>query len=189
MESNPFIMGVNYWPRRKAMYWWQNFDAAEVREEFQVIKELGLQFVRIFLLWEHWQPDPASVDKTALRNLEQVCDIAAELDLKLNITFFTGHMSGPSWAPAWLLRRDEPMAPGIRQVVTGDRAVNCAYSNPYTDPVAVQAGEKLIRTVVERLREHPAVGIWNLGNESDPQELTFFTDVTPPEASMGASIR
>jgi len=178
MESNPFIMGVNYWPRRKAMYWWQNFDAAEVREEFQVIKELGLQFVRIFLLWEHWQPDPASVDKTALRNLEQVCDIASELDLKLNITFFTGHMSGPSWAPAWLLRRDEPMAPGIRQVVTGDRAVNCAYSNPYTDPVAVQAGEKLIRTVVERLREHPAVGIWNLGNESD-----LFA--RPPRAADG----
>ena len=21
-----FTLGVNYWPRRKAMYWWNNFD-------------------------------------------------------------------------------------------------------------------------------------------------------------------
>ena len=29
-----FTLGVNYWPRRKAMYWWTDFDAGEVREEF-----------------------------------------------------------------------------------------------------------------------------------------------------------
>ena len=31
--SEPFTLGVNYWPRRKAMYWWNNFDAGEVRNE------------------------------------------------------------------------------------------------------------------------------------------------------------
>ena len=43
--SNPFILDENYWPRRKAMYWWGNFDAG-VREEFSVIKEIGLTVVR-----------------------------------------------------------------------------------------------------------------------------------------------
>ena len=52
MTEQPFILGVNYWPRRKAMYWWSNFDAAEVREEFAIIKDLGMSLVRIFLLWE-----------------------------------------------------------------------------------------------------------------------------------------
>ena len=28
--SEKFTLGVNYWPRRKAMYWWSQFDAAEV---------------------------------------------------------------------------------------------------------------------------------------------------------------
>ena len=32
--AQPFTLGVNYWPRRKAMYWWTNFEADEVREEF-----------------------------------------------------------------------------------------------------------------------------------------------------------
>ena len=36
--GDPFLLGVNYWPRRKAMYWWAEFDAAEVREEFAMIR-------------------------------------------------------------------------------------------------------------------------------------------------------
>ena len=39
--GDPFILGVNYWPRRKAMYWWPDFDAGEVREEFADL-ETGL---------------------------------------------------------------------------------------------------------------------------------------------------
>ena len=30
--SQPFVLGVNYWPRRKALYWWRDFDPAEVRD-------------------------------------------------------------------------------------------------------------------------------------------------------------
>ena len=47
--SEPFLLGVNYWPRRKAMYWWSDFDAGEVREELSIIRELGLSAVRLFL--------------------------------------------------------------------------------------------------------------------------------------------
>jgi hypothetical protein len=30
--SEPFTLGVNYWPRRKAMNWWNNFDAASLQQ-------------------------------------------------------------------------------------------------------------------------------------------------------------
>lgn len=167
MNNQPFTLGVNYWPRRKAMYWWSDFDAAEVREEFGVIRDLGMNLVRLFLLWDDWQPTPDTVNKAALDNLETVADIAADLGLKLNITFFTGHMSGPNWAPGWLLLPDEPMYPHVRQVVSGGKVVNTGYRNPYTDPMALAAAELLLSTVVGRLKDHPAVGIWNLGNEPD----------------------
>jgi hypothetical protein len=32
--EQPFAPGVNYWPRRKAMYRWPYFDAAEVRKNW-----------------------------------------------------------------------------------------------------------------------------------------------------------
>ena len=94
-----FLLGINYWPRRKAMYWWSDFDPDEVQEEFETIKEIGFDLVRIFLLWEDWQPEPDRVEESALENLEVVCNIAAALNLKLDVTFFTGHMSGPNWVP------------------------------------------------------------------------------------------
>src|SRR5829696_8868092 len=93
--SEPFLMGVNYWPRRKAMYWWSDFDAGEVREEFAMVRELGLTHLRLFLLWESFQPAPDRVDAKALSDLRLVADIATETGLKLQPTFFTGHMSGP----------------------------------------------------------------------------------------------
>jgi hypothetical protein len=43
--AQPFLLGVNYWPRRNAIYWRRNFDAGEVREEFALIRELGLSLV------------------------------------------------------------------------------------------------------------------------------------------------
>lgn len=176
----PFILGVNYWPRRKAMYWWSNFDADEVREELAVIRDLGMDMVRIFLLWDDWQPAPDTVASGALRDLETVCDVAADLGLVLNITFFTGHMSGPSWAPRWMLLQDRPTPPGVRQVVSQGRAVSCGYRNPYADALVQEASELLVSTVVSRFCDHPGVGIWNLGNESD-----LFA--CPPDAAAGRS--
>jgi endo-1,4-beta-mannosidase len=163
--KQPFILGVNYWPRRKAMYWWNEFDAEEVREEFNIIAGLGLNVVRIFLLWEDFQPTPTEVSTAHLGHLGQVCDIAAELGLGLDITFFTGHMSGPNWAPSWLLGGPRPKI--IRQVVSGGKITRKGYRNPFHDPVALDAERLLLKTVVSAYKDHPGVWMWNLGNEPD----------------------
>ena len=174
--SDRFVLGVNYWPRRKAMYWWKHFEAGEVREEFALIASLGMTVVRIFLLWEDFQPEPGSVSSERLDDLATVCDSAAECGLTLDITFFTGHMSGPNWSPTWLLA-GAPKA-GALQLVSGGQVVDSGYRNPYTDAEALEAERLLIETVVRRLREHPAVGIWNLGNEPD-----LFAE--PPDERTG----
>jgi len=149
------------------MYWWSDFEAWEVQEEFEIIKEIGLSLVRIFLLWDDWQPNPDQVNPHALDVLEIVCDIAASLNLSLDITFFTGHMSGANWAPGWMLRRDQPLPPLVRRVVSGGAKADCGYRNQYSDPVTIQAEELFLKTVVSRLHDHPGVGLWNLGNEPD----------------------
>lgn len=168
MRDDAFVLGVNYWPRRKAMGWWTRFDLGEVRDEFDLVADLGLDVVRVFLLWDDWQPRPDEVSTACLAHLGQVLDTAAERGLGVDVTFFTGHMSGPNWAPGWLLR-DGPPDPGPtpRTVVSGGHRVARAYRNPFRDPVALQAAERLLRAVVERFRDHPGVWLWNLGNEPD----------------------
>jgi endo-1,4-beta-mannosidase len=166
--GEPFLLGVNYWPRGKAMSWWADFDRAEVVDEFDLIAGLGLDVVRIFLLWDDWQPDPATVDRRRLRDLELVAGIAADRHLGLDVTFFTGHMSGPNWVPGWLL---DPAAglpsPRVRQVVSSGRIVDSGYHNMVHHPVALAASELLLKTVVGELAGHPGVWMWNLGNEPD----------------------
>ncbi|MEP6988912.1 MAG: hypothetical protein ABI970_25140, partial [Chloroflexota bacterium] len=150
--AQPFTLGVNYWPRRKAMYWWSNFEADEVREEFAIIREIGLNVVRIFLLWDDFQPTPDSVSEERLKDLTTVCDIAADNGLGLDVTFFTGHMSGPNWSPRWLLDESAPIpAKHVRQVVSDGKVVKGGYRNPYHDPVALDAQRLMLRTVVSRL--------------------------------------
>ncbi|NJD59745.1 MAG: hypothetical protein C3F13_15720 [Anaerolineales bacterium] len=163
--SQPFLLGVNYWPRKKAMYWWSQFDAGEVSEEFALISELGLSLVRIFLLWEDFQPQPGNISKTSLNNLIMVCDIASRLGLKLDITFFTGHMSGPNWAPSWMLQGEKPQY--IRQVVSSGKIVESGYRNPYSDESLLNSEILQLKTVIKALKEHPAIYCWNLGNEPD----------------------
>ncbi len=175
--GSPFPVGVNYWPRRKAMGWWKDFDRDEVAGEFDVIADLGMTLVRIFLLWEDFQPRPDVVSATALVDLETVCDVAAERGLGLDVTFFTGHMSGPNWAPPWLLGGNTPV-PGDRQVISGADDDAGSYRNPFVDGQALAAAELLLREVVGRLRDHPGIWAWNLGNEPD-----IFA--APPDALAG----
>jgi endo-1,4-beta-mannosidase len=163
--NQPFVLGVNYWPRKKAMYWWSDFDPGEVDEEFSLIHDLGLTIVRIFLLWEDFQPAANEVSTTSLKNLVTVCNLAMRNQLKLDVTFFTGHMSGPNWAPHWMLIGDKPKY--IRQVVCKRKIVETGYLNQYSDELVVNAEKLQLRTIVQGLKDHPAIWCWNLGNEPD----------------------
>lgn len=164
--GDPFLFGVNYWPRRKAMYWWKDFDAAEVREEFALIRDVGIGYVRFFMLWEDFQPTPETVSPEALKNLHTVADIAAEFGLKLEPTLFTGHMSGPNWAPTWLMS-DKPAVPGWRPVISGGAVDPRQIYNVYVTPWVVEAEERMVRAIVSELKGHPAVWAYSLGNEPD----------------------
>lgn len=165
MNHTRFLLGVNYWPRRKAVAFWREFDAGEVREDFALCAKLGLDVIRLFLFWDDWQPEPDLVDAGCMRAFETVCDAAADHRLRLDVTFFTGHMSGPNWPPRWLL---DPQAPPSRlPVALGKEFVHSGYRNPYEDETALRAETLLLNTVVKAFHQHPAIWMWNLGNEPD----------------------
>ena len=153
------------------MGWWRDFDAAEVEDDLALISSLAMDLVRVFLLWDDWQPQPDQVSSRRLAELERVCDLAATFGLGLDVTFFVGHMSGPNWAPQWSLV-DEPRGARSggqppRQVISGGVPVDSGYRDPYADPLMLSAAEHLISEVVSHLRSHPAISLWNLGNEPD----------------------
>lgn len=157
-----FSVGVNYWPRRSAMAMWRRFDAGEIREDFRRIAELGLDAVRFFLRWDDFQPSPDAVDATMLDRLETVAGIAAEAGLRTMPTLFTGHMSGVNWLPSWTL--DPATRHGRFRTIT-ERGESPYGIGDFYNGALLDAQLLLARAAGERLRHHPAVLAWDLGNE------------------------
>ena len=79
------------------------FDGGETAEDFARIADAGFDSVRVFLLWEAFQPRADRVDPAMLERLVAVADAAERAGLDVVPTLFTGHMSGVNWIPAWAL--------------------------------------------------------------------------------------
>src|SRR5438105_2266360 len=158
-----FLIGVNYWPKRKAMYWWKHFWAPEVVEEFEQIKELNVEAVRFFLLWEDFQPERYRVDVKQMNNLERVLQIADDLKLRCVPTLFTGHMSGYNWLPHWAL--DLAAANQTRfPIVSNETVVDRGVRSMFADESMLEAQALQARTLADAFGDHPAILYWDLGN-------------------------
>lgn len=161
-----FLVGVNYWPRTRAMFWWKQFDPEEVRRDFGEIAAWNMDGVRIFLLWEDFMPEPHRVDGRMLERLRQVLDLAGQHRLRVIVTLFTGHMSGVNWLPAWLLDGERESDPRFR-LIAGGRVVKGRLRDLYEDPFALEAQVAMAEAAAQALRDHPALLAWDLGNEPD----------------------
>ena len=157
-----FSLGINYWPRRSAMWMWTRFDAGEIAEDFARIAALGLDAVRFFLRWDDFQPRPDELDPVMLERLELVVNLAGEVGLRVMPTLFSGHMSGVNWLPDWTL--DPSTEAGRFRTFAGTRESPYGIGDFYTGPL-LEAQLRFARGAGERLRRHPAVEAWDLGNE------------------------
>jgi endo-1,4-beta-mannosidase len=170
-----FTLGVNYWPRRSAMYMWEQFDAGEIREDAVRMRALGLRIVRFFLRWDSFQPAPDTMNEAALQKLATVMDAFAAAGLVAMPTLFCGHMSGVNWLPAWTL---DPKVPhGHFRTITGTATSRHGIGDFYADSKLLEAQLHFARAVGERLRGHPALYLWDLGNEFSNLRVASSPDI------------
>ncbi|MEO8423554.1 MAG: hypothetical protein ABI595_06525 [Actinomycetota bacterium] len=162
--SEPFRLGINYWPARTAMRWWTMFDEGEVAEDFARIAAGGFDSVRVFLLWEAFQPEPDRIETSMLGRLVTVADLARVAGLDVMPTLFTGHMSGVDWIPGWALGGIERDA--RFRVVSGGRVVEHGLRNWYVDDDVARAQALWAGRAAEALAGHAALWAWDLGNEN-----------------------
>lgn len=163
MKQLKFPLGVNYWPAAKAMYWWQNFDKAEVEQDFRRLAAAGFQVVRIFLIWEDFQPVPDKVSSRSLDCLVAVADLAAGCGIKIQPTFFCGHMSGVNWMPGWMLAGHDR---GRFPVMSQGQLRYLGIRNFYSHQEIIEAQKLQCREVAQALRGHQTLWAYDLGNES-----------------------
>jgi endo-1,4-beta-mannosidase len=160
------------------MRWWRRFDASEVKRDFVRLRNGGFDSVRIFLLWEDFQPAPETISDVSLEALVTVADIAAQNELAIVPTFFTGHMSGVNWFPSWAT---EPSTePGRFRLVSDDKVIQARPRNWYSDRLVLEAQSLLAREVATTLHDHAALWAYDLGNENS-------NCVVPPSRAAGVN--
>ncbi len=104
LQPDPrFELGINYWPRRRAMYMWREFDLAEVRDDLAHIADIGFDTVRLFALMQDFLPAPMTVAPDMIARLVMVTGAAKDAGLRVVPTLITLNMSGAIWWPAWVL--------------------------------------------------------------------------------------
>jgi len=98
-----FELGLNYWPRRRAMYMWRELDLGEVHEDMAHIADMGFDVVRVFALTQDFLPEPLTVDRRMVDRLVQVVRAAVDAGVRVVPTLIVLNMSGRVWWPTWML--------------------------------------------------------------------------------------
>jgi len=144
-----FELGVNYWPRRSAMYMWRELDIVEVRDEMAQIAGLGFDVVRVFTLAQDFLPQPLTVAADMVAHLVEVARAAKDAGLRVVPTLIVVNMSGHIWWPAWMLdARGRP-------------------ADLFSDPTILRSQSLLVETCARALSGDDAIRAFDLANEID----------------------
>lgn len=148
-SAAPFELGINYWPRRRAMYMWQEFDVAEIRDEMAQIADLGFDSVRWFALTRDFLPSPNGIDPSMVARMVDVAQVVADAGLRSVPTLLVINMSGVIWWPDWMIAAD------------GRKA------NLYSDPFILRQQARLCEDLARALAGDASVRAFDVSNEMD----------------------
>ncbi|WFO75403.1 cellulase family glycosylhydrolase [Desulfurococcaceae archaeon MEX13E-LK6-19] len=133
-----FVVGLNYWPSYCPIYFWEKYRGEEIDDDLRVMRELGVNSVRVFLLTRVFMDSECGVKEHALERLLDFLDRCYKYGLKVYLTLIVGHMSGMNF-----------------RVVNG-----YMYSRE-----AIDCLEKFFQEIASRVKDHPALEAYVIGNE------------------------
>ncbi|MEU0434745.1 glycosyl hydrolase [Streptomyces sp. NPDC006290] len=137
--------GVNYTPSAGWFHHWLDFDLDSVRADLDSVAALGLDHIRVFPLWPHFQPNRTLIRPRAVEQLVALADAAGERGLDVDVDGLQGHLSSFDFLPAW--------------TQTWHRR------NIFTDPDVVEAEARYLRILASALADRPNFIGMTIGNE------------------------
>jgi endo-1,4-beta-mannosidase len=153
-----FELGINYWPKRSAMWMWREFDIGEVRDDMAQIADIGFDVVRFFALTRDFLPGPMTVAAENVKRLEQVALAAKDAGLRSMPTLITINMSGRFWWPRWMID------------------ANGAAADLFSDPEILRSQALLVDACARALAGDESVRAFDLSNEIDDAQRPLTRD-------------
>lgn len=136
-----FVAGVNYLPSKDWHFALESQGLDLYERDFAAMHELGVKCIRFFPMWPLMQEEADKVSEEMIRKLKKILDLAQKYDLAVQLTPFTGWMSGGSFLPPW------------------------ARGDLFRDPEIIKGELLLAETLAKNFRGHPALQAYDFGNE------------------------
>ncbi len=92
-----FVLGVNYWARGLGTSMWRRWRREVIESDVKLMKELGINSVRFFILIQDFSNPHAEVREEACAHLREFLKLLKENGIKAYLTLLVGHMSGRNW--------------------------------------------------------------------------------------------
>jgi hypothetical protein len=150
-----FLNGANYVPSVNWQTCLETWDAASINQDFVALEKLNVKCIRWFPLWPYIQPKPDKIDEKYLGRIVELFDLAQKHNIAVQLSFFSGWMSGFTFLPEW------------------------ADGNVFTNPEIIKGEKFLIKTLTAKLKNHPALQGYDFGNEMNVLVDKMNLKVTP----------
>jgi hypothetical protein len=141
-------VGVNYVPSENWWFSWGDWHPRSIRADLHDIASLGMDHIRIMLIWSELQPNGTYVRGEHLDRLVELLDMADEYALDVEVTVLNGAVSGLLFVPPFLISN-----------TTG------RVTNVLTDPDAVEREQWLFAQLAARIGSHRRFLGFDLSNE------------------------
>jgi hypothetical protein len=164
--------GANYTPRKHWWFCWIDWDQKAIEEDLSGVASLGLDHIRIQVLWPLFQPGITTVSERCLVNLHSLLDAANRAGLDVEITVLDGWMSGLSYLPAW-----------VKPVAIPEKGENW---NIFISRRVIEAEKLLFRKITETVGSHKRFMGFDIGNELGVLQ-SLNNPVTPQQADAWAT--
>jgi hypothetical protein len=159
------------------MFWWENFSAEEVRQDFDLAATIGISELGLKLIWTNFQSSASGVASPAMRALERTLQEAADRGLSVQITLLPIKIGELLWLPSWAL------AAGVdanAAILSGHHLSRGQAKNLFADPGLREAQVRLVSEVTGEFGKHPAISSWILADgvtaAVEPSNASEFGD-------------
>ena len=136
-------VGVNWVPAVKAMQWPYQWDPVSIEHDFARMHQLGINTVRLDLVWAWFEPRPGDYNPEAFQQLHFLLTLANRYQIYLQPQLFIGGEVGEAY---W----DVPYRQG---------------RNPYTDPDMLRYQTDFAAEMGSRFAKENAILSWDLTDE------------------------
>ncbi|MGA9595422.1 MAG: beta-galactosidase, partial [Acidimicrobiia bacterium] len=143
-DGRPFIpIGAHWVPAVEALSWPLEWNEESIEADFQTMKDLGYNIVRIDLFWAWFEPRPGSFNEEAFSQIDHLIELCHRFEIYLHPTLFIGGEVGEAY---W----DVPWRDG---------------RHPHADPEMLRLQAAHASEFARRYAGEPAILAWDLTDE------------------------